>query len=464
MHLNPYCLSLVCFFTVIILTEVWLNQDIDVNFGLAGYTAFNLYRDLHGGGIKVFIRSHLKSKLIHNITMINAYFECISIGITYEDFNFTLISIYRPPSVNIKYFNDSFYENVLSKINLDNCILSGDFNINLFNPLNNVYVNEFIDIMVSNSYRPLITCPTKFNINNIITKYALIDHIWINFDFFTVRSIVFYELISDHFPICSIFQKTIPHNIKKIQFRDFSGGNVDNFKVKLQDFEFDFDENENDINWQFSRLYDKVFGLYNESFPIKTKTIKVDKLKPAWLCSDLQYCIDKKYLLLRQLKSGTITKESYNLYRNMLNFAIDLAKELYHLRSVIKNQGNMKNTWKFINSLVKQNPHKDNTINIVNNDNVNVSSDQTCSMFNDYFINIFPNLINDVDPAVDQFIISCNSTMFIRPVTPDEICRIINSLPNKNTHLNDIPSFILKYFSFNFIILFSLMFNRFIQS
>ena len=111
-------------------------------------------------------------------------------------------------------------------------------------------------------------------------------------------------------------------------------GKVVNFQVKLLDFKFDFDENENNINWQFSRLYDKVFGLYNESFPIKTKTIKVDKLKPAWLCNDLQYCIDKKYLLLRQLKSGTITKESYNLYRNMLSFVMQTINPLQNVATI----------------------------------------------------------------------------------------------------------------------------------
>ena len=99
---------------------------------------------------------------------------------------------------------------VLSKFHTkSNVILCGDFNINLFNPLSLNIVNSFIDLMFSYNFISLINSPTKFNSNNILSRFSLIDHIWTNFCLNQVKSGVICDAISDHFQIFMSFSVKI---------------------------------------------------------------------------------------------------------------------------------------------------------------------------------------------------------------------------------------------------------------
>jgi hypothetical protein len=65
----------------------------------------------------------------------------------------------------------------MAKISKENksCYLMGDFNMNLLNYQSHNQTNEFLDIMYSNMFFPLITRPTR------ITSHTatLIDNIFI---------------------------------------------------------------------------------------------------------------------------------------------------------------------------------------------------------------------------------------------------------------------------------------------
>ena len=59
-------------------------------------------------------------------------------------------------------------------------ILCGDFNLNLFNPLKLRYIRDFVENMYELSLFHVIMIPTKYNPENLITKYSLIYKIWTN--------------------------------------------------------------------------------------------------------------------------------------------------------------------------------------------------------------------------------------------------------------------------------------------
>ena len=75
-----------------------------------------------------------------------------------------------------------FFSEIIEKFPINSkVIVVGDININLYNPLSNKSIQEFIENMWGYNYFPIITLPAKINENNNLTKYSLIDQIWSNF-------------------------------------------------------------------------------------------------------------------------------------------------------------------------------------------------------------------------------------------------------------------------------------------
>ena len=87
----------------------------------------------------------------------------------------------------------------MAKISKENklCYIMGDFNLDLFNCHSHLFVTEFLDIMYSNMFFPLITRLTRVTSNTA----TLIDIIFTNrLDNYSFSGLLFTD-ISDHLPI-----------------------------------------------------------------------------------------------------------------------------------------------------------------------------------------------------------------------------------------------------------------------
>ena len=87
-----------------------------------------------------------------------------------------LISVcYRSPDSENSCFLENF-QKMVSDIGKDNAIITGDFNYNLFNLTKHQETDDYYNDLISSSFRPIITKPTR------ITEHSstLIDQIWVN--------------------------------------------------------------------------------------------------------------------------------------------------------------------------------------------------------------------------------------------------------------------------------------------
>ena len=117
-----------------------------------------------------------------------------------------------PTLISVELFNDEINQ-VLAKIGLENklCFIFGDYNINIlsfdtYNP-----TGEFINVMSSNGFYPLISKPTRTTSHTA----TLIDNIFTNDLDHDKFSGILWSDISDHLPIfqitnCSLKTKTKP--------------------------------------------------------------------------------------------------------------------------------------------------------------------------------------------------------------------------------------------------------------
>ena len=89
--------------------------------------------------------------------------------------NFIIGIVYRPPSVNLHEFLESFQQ-LLHRVTRDNkmCYIKGDFNLDFLNTDLHSATNEFINALFSHFLYPLISRPTR------LTSYSatLIDNIF----------------------------------------------------------------------------------------------------------------------------------------------------------------------------------------------------------------------------------------------------------------------------------------------
>ena len=107
---------------------------------------------------------------------------------------------------------------VLASINNTNksCYICGDFNLNLLNVDTHPKTTEFLNIMSTHSYRPLVEVPTRITIKSS----TLIDNIFTNSFGFRDCTGVLIADISDHLPLFVILDWQ-SHPAKKVNFASY---------------------------------------------------------------------------------------------------------------------------------------------------------------------------------------------------------------------------------------------------
>ena len=133
--------------------------------------------------------------------------------------SFYLCEVYRPPSCKRHYFNNDFSEMIKASVGGKNCIILGDFIVNLLG-LNFVVADQdFFDNFVDDNFTSLNDVPTRV----AQTSKTCLDHIYVIFNenFFAG---VLQTSTSDHYAtFCCISNWSERDNIcSKITFRNHS--------------------------------------------------------------------------------------------------------------------------------------------------------------------------------------------------------------------------------------------------
>ena len=306
--------NVLTYFSCILLTETWLTEDVDNVFNIPGYNCFNLYRNNYGGGIKMYLKNGIQARLLKDFTFINDWFEMITVEVMLDKNKAIFSGLYHPPTSSIEN-NNAFVDCLTNQLSLLTdmkmpLIISGDLNINLLNPNNLVYVNTFVNSMFELGFIPVITAPTKVNIDNRITKFSILDHIWISHNITNLQSFIFPIDITDHFPVCTFLRFPFNFSIKipSCSFRLFCQRSKQTFGLLLSNISVQvFHGN---LNLTYDSYIDRVLECYNTAFPVKTSSLNANHPAP-WMCPRLKQCIQKKSKLYKLYLKGRIEKAEY---------------------------------------------------------------------------------------------------------------------------------------------------------
>ena len=176
--------------------------------------------------------------------------------------------IYRPPDRPVSNFNNHL-KSLPDIIGTDTpCYLLGDMNINLLNHSAHKETSDYLDIIYSNSFVPLITRPTR------VTDHSatLIDHIMTN-NFKPSLSLyqgILLTDVSDHYPIFHIvkFNDTTSNENEFILKRNMSAKNFELFHQLISRTNWSDTLNKTECQSSFSAFHNEIKEIYNKSFPL----------------------------------------------------------------------------------------------------------------------------------------------------------------------------------------------------
>ena len=182
-------------------TETWLKDSNCDLFGLKGYHMVESHRGSPGGGVSICVRDDISFFERPDLNKFNDNIESIFIEINKDQLNTAknvLVGVlYRPPNQDISICNDDL-SNLLEKIRREDkfCYLLGDYNLNILNYESHRLTGDFVDLLSSHSFLPLITRSTRITncsatlIDNIFTNHVE------NLEYSTQRLLV--TDVSDH--------------------------------------------------------------------------------------------------------------------------------------------------------------------------------------------------------------------------------------------------------------------------
>lgn len=404
------------------------GQYVKVN----GYELASAYcRQKQRGGTCIMAKKDITYK---EITFLKKYttpkaFEACGIEIPLH--KLIVICLYRIPKSDPTVFLNKL-DQVLHEISKryktkQKIVVTGDFNINTLKP--GRHHEHLKDI--SKNYNLII------HINTPTRKDSCIDHILSNIKNATASVLPLY--LSDHdtaqilsFPVDQ--SKFVPksHFVFK---KSYSYENITKFKECLSNLSWLDVYNENDLNTAFENFHNILCLFYELCFPtIKVKVSNTNLKKQSWITKGLKICCKTKRFL-RQCyykRKTSIDKRKYLTYSKILKKSIRLAQMKSNINFVNRSKNKCRATWSVIKDQVSATKIDDDITTLTINNKTLINPSDIATVFNDYFIDLTNNLTYNFT-QYDHNITPIANSIFLMPVTDEEVKKEIMSLNNTNS-------------------------------
>ena len=448
-------------FSVLAFQEVW---SVSKNYKIPGYSKFEfLTRDKNGppnpncgGGVGLFIDNKYKDYEILNeesVFIPNVY-ESIWVKIKLKNGQDKIIgNVYRPNTAPLANLQQAIeiHNHIIDKLQNNrlhaNCEIQivSDFNVNMLNFETHGLTNEYINSLISKSFLPLITLPTRIK----HLSATLIDHIWTNKVCNSYNSGIIINSLSDHFPVFYIenIKQAKPVLPDKIT-RNINPETISTFCTILKSTKWTTVIGENKPELAFDNFFD-IFNLARDlSFPEIIVKQKLKKFKHSpWMSQGLLVSqLRKEKLFAKKVKKPTETnKQNFKTYNTLYNKLRRVAKKIYYDKQFLKFTSNSKQTWSLIREIIGSNKEKSQLPDFFRDngqlikDNINIANG-----FNEFFSQVGPKLASDIgqsDVSFDSFLSDSNPIDFeFHKISETDILKICRELKPKLSSGTDFIS------------------------
>ena len=460
-------------FSVLCFNETWCSAD-SLPFGgteleLEGFHPPIIQRPSRtsgrGGGLCIYINSSLCSDNdFHVVDLLsdcsdpaNGEFLFVEINRS-NNKNIIIGNMYRSPSFPPGPFLENLGQKLdtLKKYKNKNIILVSDSNIDLLKHDSFEPANQLIDLYSEHGFIPVISRPTH------ITDHSttLIDHIFVNNCEAVTKSGIIATDVSDHLApyVSLVIERTVLNRINtnfteidSQNFRRMNEETLANFKSRISETDWGFVTNNcnSTANEKFELFESKYQNIYDDCFPLASKTKKKRKFDKPWLLPWLSEACDRKNKsYIEYVKCPTaVNKAKYLKYKRFVAKHIRNAKRKYYESYFKRYSNDGRKQWSMINELLNRKPRRKNNISkLVHKDNTKTTTytrpHDISNRFNDYFCSIAQRLkdedgqISDRGRPPDSTLNPNERSVFDMsdiPCTVTEIEKYVSDLKNKAT-------------------------------
>ena len=317
--------------SVIGLSETWLTASSENSFAIDGYNMYvNNRPDRCGGGVAFYVSSSFKCVVHSDICRMDSTVESLFIELSIPGCKNVVVGImYRPPNSNVvdflTYISDLAKNPVFRN---KDCFLLGDYNIDLLKSGNDHSTNEFLETLLSSSFLPLISKPTR------VTDHSatLIDNMFCNVlplpDSFIILSD-----ITDHFPVMTYFTLKTFVNDSKLSFplfkRRVSPEKLASLDAALDNADWSRVYESDDVNLSFDNFMNIFNAFLDDIIPKQKKNMDYKKTpRLPRISKSILPSINRKHCLYYKYKMENTEQSKGKKYINQ-NFTFREEKILF---------------------------------------------------------------------------------------------------------------------------------------
>ena len=265
--------------------------------------------------------------------------------------------------------------------------------------------------------------------------------------------------VSDHFPIFHILieESNEDKDNEKMLIRQVNDRNLMKYKTEFSEINWASVYDCTDAQSAFTKFTDIHTSIFNKCFPIRPVK-KSYRNRLPWLTNGLKISIkNKNNLYKKSLRyPSAYSRKAYSQHRNILTSQIKKAEKNYYQELIIENKTSMRKTWNIIKSVINKSKHTKLTSEFKISDSVTITDKMEISnRFNKYFTNVGQTLarkIPSTSTSYRDFLPSWNEeSMYIDPVSHDEVKKIIMNLNEGAPGYDDVTAKCVKYVSNNIL-------------
>ena len=365
--------------------------------------------------------------------------------------NIILGCIYRHPSANMPGFTQELKNIIKSLIKRKQHVyIIGDVNINFLKYNEHANTEDYLNMLYSNNFLPLITKPNRLTDHSS----TLIDHIYTNAPIQNTTSGIALADISDHLPVFCICDAPTSKNKQITYFRDYSNFRKEQYLADISQINWpDSYSNSTDLHEITYACINKVKDIVNKHAPLKRATnSKMRQLNKPWLTQGLLKSIKRKQ---RMYKSHFCSKnlmkiKEYKQYSNLLDKMKAKAKDKYYNQYFQLYRENLKETWKLIGTIIKRKAKVQSNYSsrIIRNTKIYTNEFDIANQFNQHFTTIGPTLASAINPTCDdptKYMRNSptNHSFYLSAVTEEYVAQLFSNLNERKASL-DVPNKLIK--------------------
>ena len=367
---------------VMIIVETKLDVSYETSqFLINGYsTPFRQNRDKNGGGILIYVREDIPSKLLDKHCFPDDI-EGMFIELNFRKSKLLLLGTYHPPSQPDKYYFESIgnaFETYISQY--DKYILAGDFNAEV----NETTLSNFL---LAYGLKTIVHEKTCFkSLNNPSSIDLFLTNCSKSFQ---NTSVISSDMSDWHKMVVTVLKTTFPKGkAKQIYYRNYKKFNNVHFKNDLQTCLDETPKNGSNFG-KFQELFIQTLNIHA---PIKTKFIRANEA--SYMTKLLRKAIMTRSRLEHKYLSSklVVDKIRFKKHKNYCNKLYKRERKNYYKSLDINKIADNKKFWGTMKPFLSDKGISKNNINLIEGTEIINEDDKVAESLNIFFENAVSSL------------------------------------------------------------------------